>query len=136
MKRTKTCLVLAAVGMAIAPHALAESAQASGRASEMVSEMIGDGVARFHASADARDNRIPSFALESPRESIGRVPRGFDIRPVFSGPEGDWDGVVTIDIEPTTDVYGTGQAAGPLRRNGRVTEAWNFDAYGYQDDGD
>jgi len=100
----------------------------------LVSERIGDGVVRFHASEDAQDNRVPSFAFEFPLEKIGKVPRGWSVVPEFSGAEGDWDGVVTIEIEPGTDLYGTGQTPGQLRRNGRVQEAWNFDAYGYQDD--
>jgi alpha-glucosidase len=28
-------------------------------------------------------------------------------------------------------LYGTGEIAGPLLRNGRTTEAWNTDNYGY-----
>ncbi|MEM7755695.1 MAG: TIM-barrel domain-containing protein [Planctomycetota bacterium] len=128
MSSRQICGLILAAGLSFPPAALALDDHGH------VSEMIGDGIARFHASAEARDNRIPSFALESPRESIGTVPNNWPVKPVYSR-EGD-RGVVTIDIEPTTDLYGTGQAAGPLRRNGRVTEAWNFDAYGYQDDSD
>ena len=36
-----------------------------------------------------------------------------------------------MDIEPGTDLYGTGECAGPLHRNGRVTVCWNTDAPGY-----
>ncbi|RYG44634.1 DUF5110 domain-containing protein, partial [bacterium] len=35
-----------------------------------------------------------------------------------------------IAIPKGTDLYGTGESAGPLRRNGKVTECWNADAYG------
>lgn len=98
----------------------------------MVAELIAPNTVRFHKSTDARDNRIPSFALVSERRSIGQTPDDLALVPIYTR-EGD-QGVVTIDIDPSVDLYGTGQAAGPLRRNGRVTEVWNFDAYGYQDD--
>ncbi|MEL6328971.1 MAG: TIM-barrel domain-containing protein [Planctomycetota bacterium] len=90
---------------------------------------------RFHASAAARDNALPSFALAREFESLGAAPRSFALTPEFGEVEHEtWDHSVVIDIEPGTSLYGTGQAAGPLLRNGRVTETWNHDAYGYQDD--
>ncbi len=99
---------------------------------QVVTESIGDGIVRFHASDDARDNRLPSMALETPRDADGDAPAGFPSNVVF-GRDGDrW--TATIDIEPGTSLYGTGEVAGPLRRNGRVVETWNTDAYGYQDD--
>ncbi len=104
---------------------------------QIIAERIGDGVVRYHQDADARDNRRPSFALEHPRPALGDVPAGFAVTPVFStGPSalhGDERFVTTIDIEPGTSLYGTGETPGPLLRNGRVTECWNYDAYGYDD---
>jgi hypothetical protein len=126
--QSRTLSVALAAGLlaTITPFAAADLPEG------MVAELIAPNTVRFHKSEDARENRIPSFALVSPRKSIGRTPDDLALVPVYSQ-EGD-QGVVTIDIDPSVDLYGTGQAAGPLRRNGRVTEAWNFDAYGYQDD--
>ncbi|MEZ6242336.1 MAG: glycoside hydrolase family 31 protein [Phycisphaerales bacterium] len=99
---------------------------------QIVSESIGDGIVRFHASASARDHRLPSMALEHPRAATGAAPADFPIDVVF-GHEGDrWTASVAID--PGTSLYATGEVAGPLLRNGRVVETWNTDAYGYQDD--
>lgn len=104
---------------------------------QLVGETIGDGIVRFHASPEAKTNRIPSMALERERPAIAPPPADFRIEPVFergaSVLHGDDRFVTTIEIEPGTSLYGTGQAAGPLLRNGRVTECWNYDAYGYDD---
>ncbi len=104
---------------------------------QIVSESIGNGVVRFHANAEAERNRVPSMALEAPRPAIAAAPADFDVSVAFSRGasvlHGDDRFVATIGIEPGTSLYGTGEAAGPLLRNGRVTECWNLDAYGYQD---
>jgi alpha-glucosidase len=104
---------------------------------QLVGEAIGEGIVRFHASPEAKAGRIPSMALERERPVIAQPPADFGIAPVFgrgaSVLHGDDRFVTTIEIEPGTSLYGTGQAAGPLLRNGRVTECWNYDAYGYDD---
>lgn len=41
---------------------------------------------------------------------------------------------VHVAIEPGTSLYGTGEVAGPLLRNGRITMCWNTDAWGYNHD--
>ncbi|MEM7756154.1 MAG: TIM-barrel domain-containing protein [Planctomycetota bacterium] len=102
----------------------------------VIVEQIGDGITQFHASANARDNRLPSFALEASAEVLATIPaddtQNLPTRPVFSTDDrGRF--ITTIAIEPGTTLYGTGQVGGELRRNGRVTEAWNRDAYLYQD---
>jgi alpha-glucosidase len=38
-----------------------------------------------------------------------------------------------LAIEPGTSLYATGETAGPLRRNGRVTICWNTDSFDYTD---
>ncbi len=99
---------------------------------EPVGEMIGPRTARFHASEAAREAMVPSFALQSPRPAIADVPDEFPVEVSFSMEDGRF--VSEIPIEEGTSLYGTGQAAGPLLRNGRRTEHWNTDAYGYQDE--
>ncbi|MFI4896660.1 MAG: TIM-barrel domain-containing protein [Phycisphaerales bacterium JB059] len=97
-----------------------------------VSESIGESVVRFHASASAREHRLPSMALVEARAATGEAPSDFPVEVTF-GREGDrW--TASVPIEEGVSLYGTGEVAGPLQRNGRVVETWNTDAYGYQDD--
>ncbi len=104
---------------------------------QVVAERIGEGIVRFHAGTDSKENRVPSMALQNPRIANGDAPAGFPVSVEFSrgasAIHGDDRFVATIDIDPDTSLYGTGEAAGPLLRNGRLTECWNLDAYGYQD---
>ncbi len=94
-------------------------------------EVIGNGIVRFDASHEARINRRPSIAMVRQFESIGDIlPETHPLAPTFSkNDEGRF--VASISIDPNTSLYGTGQVAGPLLRNGFVTETWNFDAFGY-----
>ena len=104
---------------------------------QIVSESIGDRIVRFHASEQAKLHRVPSMALETPRPATGAAPDDLGVSVAFSRGasvlHGDDRFVATIDIDAETSLYGTGEAAGPLLRNGRTTECWNLDAYGYQD---
>jgi len=111
--------------LVVAALSCATSAQA-------VRELVGPGMVRFHASEAARDDELPSLALIKPLEAVGRADQDFPVDVVF-GQSGDrW--TASIAIDQGTSLYGTGEVAGPLRRNGRITECWNTDAYGYQDD--
>lgn len=97
---------------------------------ERLAERIGEGVVQFHASGVAKAGRLPSLALESAAVYMGPMPDGFEPQPSFAKDKAGRF-VTRIDIEPGTSLYGTGQAGGELLRNGKVTEAWNTDAYGY-----
>lgn len=92
----------------------------------------GGGIARFYAGERARNNALPSFALVKPVRSLGPLPDGFPVRPVF-GTDEQGRQTVAIDIEPGTSLYATGEVAGPLLRNGRTVTLWNTDAYGYDE---
>ncbi len=94
-----------------------------------VGESVGEGVVRYHASAAARDNALPSLCLVEPLVSSGPVPEGWAEVPEFTRIQGRTSVFLTID--EGTDLYGTGEVPGPLRRNGTRTVAWNFDAYGW-----
>ncbi|HHN78573.1 MAG TPA: alpha-glucosidase, partial [Phycisphaerales bacterium] len=124
--RAMLCTLLAALCVVTTPAA-----------AQVVAERIGDGVVRYFLNEQARENTLPSLALERPRPALGKAPAGFAVTPVFStGPSvlhDDERFVTTIDIEPGTSLYGTGETPGPLLRNGRITECWNYDAYGYDD---
>jgi alpha-glucosidase len=103
--------------------------------------LLTDSSLRWDASDAARAAAMPSMSFEDPAarerfEPLGTGFRTFRTNPRFEREDGAEGGRarVSIAIDPGTSLYGTGQAAGPLLRNGRVTECWNTDAYGYQDD--
>lgn len=54
------------------------------------------------------------------------------VKPTF-GFTADFRYSAEIPIAAGTDLYGTGETAGPLRRNGRVTECWNTDQFNYSE---
>ncbi|MEL6312018.1 MAG: alpha-glucosidase, partial [Pseudomonadota bacterium] len=110
---------------------LAAAGQAT---SQMISEAVGDNTVRFHASAEAKANALPSFALLDPNlPAVGNIPSRFPVMPEFFVDEGGRNSF-TIAIEPGTSLYGTGEVPGPLQRNGRSTTLWNSDSYAYKDD--
>jgi alpha-glucosidase len=108
-----------------------DGAMAQATASSLMGEMISGSAARFFASPAAKEAALPSYALEREPGAQGALPASWKVRPVF----GTIDGKVsaTITIAPGTSLYGTGEVAGPLLRNGRSVVAWNTDAYGYDD---
>jgi alpha-glucosidase len=102
---------------------------ATGAHAGPIAESLGDGIARFWPDAAARDAALPSLSLAAPRPSLGELPVGFAVRPVFANERGGR--VVRVATARGTTFYGTGEAAGPLVRNGRTTTCWNTDAYAY-----
>jgi alpha-glucosidase len=99
---------------------------------QVIAERLDDGIVRFDASPAAAEARRPSFAMVRVFEPTGKVdPADAGVRPTFSHDAETGRFVASIAIEPGTSLYGTGECAGPLLRNGQVTEAWNYDAFGY-----
>jgi len=94
-----------------------------------VSAQIGSTTYEYWPNAASKENARPSFALL-------KAP---DARPVTTQPtvtprfgfSDDFRFTAEIDIEDGTDLYGTGENAGPLRRNGTVVECWNTDQPSY-----
>lgn len=131
-----TRLTLVAVSVLISAASLPACASLATRGAAVVDgpviEAAEGGVLVYHASADARDHARPSFALVEPVHTTGAFNGDPRVGIIFGQADGRW--TAHIDIEPGTSLYGTGEAAGPLRRNGRVVETWNTDAYGYMDD--
>lgn len=113
---------------------------------QVVAERVGDRVVRFHADESARAGALPSMSLDIALPSLGRAD-GFAVSPRFStvavvnDPDAEKAGRpanrtrhrVEIDIAAGTSLYGTGSVTGPMLRNGRIVETWNFDNYGYTD---
>ncbi|RMH24338.1 MAG: DUF5110 domain-containing protein [Planctomycetota bacterium] len=99
---------------------------------QMIAERLDEGIVRFDASPAAAEARRPSFAMVRVFEPTGKVdPAEAGVRPTFSQDAETGRFVASIAVEPGTSLYGTGECAGPLLRNGQVTEAWNYDAFGY-----
>lgn len=96
-------------------------------------ELVGDRIVRFTDRGVAPEDLLPSHALLAPSPSLGEVPAGFPVQPRFFETDDEKEGFA-IEIEAGTSLYGTGEVGGPLLRNGRVIECWNFDAYGYTDE--
>ncbi|MBK8164932.1 MAG: alpha-glucosidase [bacterium] len=94
----------------------------------------GTTAAVYHASAAARDEAPPSLCLQAPLRPDGPPPPGWSatpsLVPAFSRVQGR--PAVFLPIADGTDLYGTGEVAGGLRRNRTRTVAWNTDAYGWQ----
>ncbi len=106
-------------------------------AGELIS--AGDGwkgtAARFYALDTDRTKLPPSLALVDPVgvKGSGNLPAPFKPHPHFWKAD-DGRFCVRIEVNPGTSLYGTGEIAGPLLRNGRTTVCWNTDAYGYTED--
>jgi len=93
--------------------------------------MTGEGVARFRDPAFAARPLPPFPAYIEQPGAIGPVPPEFLVRPRFAV-----DGratAVSLDIGPRVSLYGTGEQAGPLLRNGTHKVLWNTDRFDYTD---
>ncbi len=123
-----------ALRVAATARALLALALLAAPARARVGETIGPSIFRFHASESARAAALPSIALQHPFPALGPLPGGDSVRvhPVFTR-IGERFGV-RVDAGPGVDWYGTGEVAGPLRRNGRAVTLWNLDAYGWGED--
>jgi alpha-glucosidase len=108
-----------------------ESNTPSTAIADMVGEKIGERISRYYASDAARKAAFPSMSFKEPRVAQGPAPADARVKPVFATKDGL--NTTTITIDAGTSLYGTGSVAGPMLRNGRVIECWNFDAYGYDD---
>lgn len=90
-------------------------------------------VVRFRDPQHRSEPLPPSFALVAPLTGVGAAsPESAREIPQFL----DRDGlrVIRLRTEPGTSLYGTGEIAGPLLRNGRETVAWNADTFLYTDE--
>ena len=96
------------------------------QAPSLVIERIADGIVRYDADPSARKAALPSMALVHPFK--GKPAPSGAIHAEF-GIDGDRRSA-KIAVPAGTDLYGTGEIAGPLRRNGKVTQTWNTDAGG------
>jgi len=125
MRSTHVC----GVALALCPFILGEAALAVAPPSPPQAEALGPGITRFRAAGADPAAELPSMALQRPM--AGTPSNGpHAVTPAFAQlPDGRWS--VTIAVDPGTSLYGTGEVAGPLLRNGRTVMLWNTDAFGY-----
>ena len=88
-------------------------------------ELVGDRVVAFYPENFVAPQTLPSFALVEEPDSIGPVPGDWEIVPEFYSEPGFSN--VRIHYPDGTDLYGTGEVVGPLRRNGTEVIMWNTD---------
>jgi len=95
--------------------------------------LLADGVARFVPPAVDPSTLPRSFALIEPLSVRGAVPDSWPVVPQFQ--QSTDACIATIPIDAGTSLYGTGEVAGSLLRNGAVTEAWAKQPFRIEDDG-
>ncbi len=96
--------------------------------------LVADGVARFRDPADADRPLAPSMALIHEPSTREPLPSGFRTRPDFGRTEENAPRrVVRLTLPAAASLYGAGEAAGPLLRNGRKIVCWNTDTFEYDD---
>ncbi len=95
---------------------------------------LAEGVVRFLPPGTVCASLPPSLALVAPSPGDGAIPPAWATVPSFHR-EGERH-VATLAIDDGTSLYGTGEIAGPLLRNGFVTESWAEQTIGYDDSDD
>ena len=95
--------------------------------------LLADRVARFVPPGVNPATLPRSFALTEPLRARGPVPADWTSVPQFQRTSDDF--VATVPIDADTSLYGTGEVAGPLLRNGFVTEVWAKQPFRIEDDG-
>lgn len=95
---------------------------------------FGDGVVCF-VPVDVDPSLLRrSFALLEPVPASNASSDPSRPVPELRGGAGEYS--ATLPIEPGTSLYGTGEVAGPLLRNGFVTECWATQPFRIEDDGE
>jgi len=93
------------------------------------SEMVGENIAVFYPDSFNATETLPSMALLTEPQVIGQVPADWAVTPEFFIESGK--NCARIYTEEGTDLYGTGEVTGSLRRNETSITLWNTDNYGY-----
>lgn len=124
MSHAAKIILLLGLSACVPARADERAASAAGRAS-----LVGDGIAMF--LPQGVDEYPPTLALTKRPQATAALPDAWAIRPVYERRAGK--SVVSVAIPQDSDLYGTGEVTGPLRRNGRTIELWNTDNFGYAD---
>ncbi len=91
---------------------------------------VAPNAARFRSPFADQAELPPSIAIQIDLEPFGPV--GIDFRPIPRfAIDAEGCHLVRVDTEPAVSLYGTGEVAGPMRRNGTNALLWNTDSFGY-----
>ncbi|HEX4266024.1 MAG TPA: TIM-barrel domain-containing protein [Verrucomicrobiae bacterium] len=93
--------------------------------------MIGDGIAQF-VPAGFDSNQTPSLSLVSEPVSTGPLAGNWSLFPQFTLVNSN--ACASLVVPAGTSLYGGGEVAGPLLRNGQTIEIWNTDTAGWSTD--
>lgn len=92
---------------------------------------VGDRIVQFRDPAHKAEPLTPFPALIEELRDQGSGRGITPVRPRFRDRGSIRE--ITIDLQESVDFYGTGEVAGPLRRNGRQATLWNSDSFAYSD---
>lgn len=107
--------------------------RAVGEGSAQGPGLLAEDVARFVPPGVDPETLPRSFALVEPVAAKEPVPLAWRARPRFERtPERC---IATVPMDSGTSLYGTGEVAGPLLRNGFVTEVWAKQPFRVEADG-
>jgi alpha-glucosidase len=99
---------------------------------QSTAERIGERIVAFYPEDFVPSQTLPSLALLNEPDSLGTIPENWSVFPMFFKESGK--NCASIETEEGTDLYGTGEVVGDLRRNGTDVILWNTDNYGYGTD--
>ena len=94
--------------------------------------LVGDRTVIFYPDDFISHETLPSMALDHEPDSVGEVPEDWTIFADFFFLDGK--NSASIHTEEGTDLYGTGEVKGDLKRNNTEVILWNTDNYGYWKD--
>lgn len=86
-------------------------------------------VAVFYPDSFDAERILPSFAIIRDLKRFAPIPRNWKLIPTFHKENGK--NVIQISLDSKTDLYGTGEVLGDLRRNDSSVKMWNTDNYAY-----
>lgn len=89
-----------------------------------------EGIAVFYPAGFDSSQTLPSLIIQKELVPQKSVPANWEIVPAFKIEDGK--AIVEISYDSGTDLYGTGEVTGSLRRNNTEIELWNTDNYGYR----
>lgn len=93
--------------------------------------IVGDGIAKF-VPKGFNLSQMPSFALKAEPQEKGMLPSNWQLYPIVEKKKGHASAY--LDVPQGTSLYGGGEVAGPLLRNGQSIKLWNTDSGAYSVD--
>lgn len=98
---------------------------------DCVPTLLGDRIVQFRDPAHAAEPIQPFPAFVAEPKPLGPGPGVTPLRPRFRDrPEAR---EIEIPVSGRVDYYGTGEVAGPLRRNRKRATLWNTDSFAYSE---